>query len=121
MQIALKAFAVTAVGVFKHRQLALAVSPHDGEGVLEGQAVELDGRELVHPLFGQVAVLFGVIDVAHHQVVTLGVGVIDFGAVDADFIQAGQGRLADFVNRLELGKALGDVFADQGFLGQAAG
>lgn len=120
LQVPLKALAVATVGIFKHRQFALAIAAHDGERVLQRQGIELDGGEFVHPLFGQVAAVAHIDDVALHQVVGLGVGVIDLGAVDPDFVQARDHRLGDFVNRLELRYAFGQIFADDGLLSSGA-
>jgi hypothetical protein len=97
LQVGLEALAVRAVGVFEHRQLALAVAAHDGEGVLELQVLEVDGGELVDALLGQVLARAGVDQRALDQVVALGVGVEDVVA-DAHLEQAGHGRLADLVD-----------------------
>ena len=89
LQVALEALAVAAVRVLEHRQLALAVAAHDGEGILDRQRVERDGRQLLDPLLGQVAPRPGVDQVALDQVVAFGVGVEDVGAIDPDLVQAG--------------------------------
>ena len=117
LQIALKALAIATVRVFEHGQPALAVAAHNGEGVFERQGVKVDGGQLVHPLFGQVALLFGVDQAALQQKIAFGIGVKNLGAIDTHLIQPGHRALADLVDRLELRDALGQVFANGGFLG----
>jgi hypothetical protein len=117
LQVALETLAVAAVGIFEDRQLALAIAAHDREGVLHGQQVETDGRELVHTLLSEVAALPGVKKGALDQEVALGIGVEDLHAVDAHLEQAGHRRSGDLVDVLELGNALAKVLANGRLLG----
>lgn len=116
-QVALEALAVAAVGVLEHRQLALAIAAHDGEGVFQRQVLEGDGGELVHALLGQVHAGLGVDHRTLDQVVAFGVGVEQLALVDAHLVDARHGRLADLVDGRQVGQALGEVLADGGFLG----
>ena len=64
LHVALKAFAVAAVGVFKDCHFAFAVAAHDGESVFDRQGIEVNRTEFLNPLFGQVALGPGVDQVA---------------------------------------------------------
>ena len=116
MQIPLKAFAVAAVGVFKHSHLALAVATHQRERVFDRQAVKRDGGQFCDAVFGDVAPGFGLDDLAVDQKIAFGVGVINLAAVDTHLIQATDARRLDLVNDFELRQALGQGLADGGFL-----
>ena len=121
LQVALEAFAVAAVRVFKHGELAFAVAAHLGEGVFDRQGAEVDGAEFGRALFGQVALGFGVDQVALQQKVAVGVGVKNVVVADADFVQAVHRRFGDFFDFGQVGQALGQIFADGRFLRESAG
>ena len=91
-----------------------------GEGVCDWQAGEVDGAQFFHPLFGEVALVFRVEDLALDQVVALRVGVEQVQA-NADLEQAGDGRFANLLDGAQLGQALGDGLANLGFLGPGRG
>ncbi|MPM61806.1 hypothetical protein SDC9_108669 [bioreactor metagenome] len=116
LQVFLKALAVAAVRVFKHGHLALALAMHDGDGVLDGQLLEVHGRELGHAIFGQVAARLGVDQLALNQIVALGIGVENVRA-HADLVQAAHGGGAHLVDFFELGNALGQRLLEVGVLG----
>ena len=86
MQIPLKAFAVAAIRVFKDSHLAFAITAHHGEGVFDGQCAKVYGAEFGYPLFGQVALAFGINEVALQQKVALGVGIENVGFIDTNFV-----------------------------------
>ena len=110
--------AVAAVGIFENRQLALPVAAHDLESVVHRQLVECDLAELFDPRFGQVLTRLHIDEIALKQVVALLIGVEDFGAVDADFVHAGDRRFGNLVDLRELRNARREVLSDFGFAGQ---
>src|SRR5205085_2525707 len=92
LQRLLELLARRAVGIGEHRHDALAVAALHLHRLVERQRFELDGVQLARPLFGHVAVVLRVVDLADEDVRGVCVRIDDTHAAarraKADFVQA---------------------------------
>jgi hypothetical protein len=111
-QVPLEAFAVSAVGVFEDRHLALTVAAHQGESVFEWQIFKCDGCEFGQSLFGEINPFSGVDQIALDQVVALSIRVHDLAVVEAQLVDAWYGCFADSFDFRKVGITFRKVFTD---------
>ena len=96
--VTFKALAEATVGVFKNRELTLAVTAFDGEGIFKGQGLKGYCAQFIEALLRQVAFALEVNEYALQQKFTVGIGVQNFGFTKANFVEAGHGGLGDAVD-----------------------